>query len=377
MRFGLKPVMANLALLGVSVVFALGAAELALRIAPGLLPEEARLRLSWQAQRTSHVARTRADSMIGFLYLPNGSTEFRQGELHFSYTTDRDGFRNAGPRLDTAEVVALGDSWTFGFGVDDSAAWPRLLADSLRPAQVANLGLIGSGPGQYTRVYQRFGAPLQPRVVLYGIFPGNDVDDERAFDDWRRQGAPGNFAEWRINGRSGGSQPLWQRSHLLVAIQEGWKYRHQRFAGETIRLADGSPLQLAPAPLEAKAERTGPEDPAFRECLAAIGRARNLAAAAHAHLLVLVFPTKEEVYLPLRGRHAPPLVAHWLPELQRLQVPYLDLTRPFQASADGPPLYFEVDGHANARGNRLIAASVAAYLREHEGELGLADTAAR
>ena len=375
MPFRFKRVMANLALLGASIAMALGAAELALRVVPGLLPEEARFRLAWQEQRTSHIGRTRADSVIGFLYLPNGSAEVRQGELHFRYATDRDGFRNPEPRLDSAEVVAVGDSWTFGFGVDDSAAWPRLLADSLRPARVANLGLIGSGPEQYTRVYQRFGAAYHPRVVLYGIFPGNDLDDEQAFDEWRRQGAPGNFAEWRINGRGGGSQPLWQRSYLLVGIQEGWKYRKLRFAGETIRLADGSPLQLVPAPLEAKAERTRPGDPAFRECLAAIGRARELAAAAHAHLLVLIFPTKEEVYLPLRGRHAPPLVAHWLPALQQLQVPYLDLTEPFQASADGPPLYFEVDGHANVRGNRLIAASVAAYLREHAGALGLSTTA--
>ena len=182
MTLRLHPIVANLALLGASVVVALGATELVLRLAPGLLSEEARLRLSWQEQKLSHAARTRPDSVIGFLYVPDGHDQVRQGDVRFSYTTDGDGFRNAGPRPDQAQVVAVGDSWTFGFGVDDSVAWPRLLADSLRPLQVRNLGLIGSGPEQYTRVLERFGLPLHPAVILYGVFPGNDLDDQEAFE---------------------------------------------------------------------------------------------------------------------------------------------------------------------------------------------------
>jgi hypothetical protein len=89
-------VVANLALLGGSLVVALGATELVLRLAPGLLSEEARLRLSWQEQKLSHAARTRPDSSIGFLYGPGGHDQVRRGDVHFSYTTDGGGFRNAG-----------------------------------------------------------------------------------------------------------------------------------------------------------------------------------------------------------------------------------------------------------------------------------------
>ena len=42
MTLRLHPVLANLALLGASVVVALGATELVLRLVPGLLSEEAR-----------------------------------------------------------------------------------------------------------------------------------------------------------------------------------------------------------------------------------------------------------------------------------------------------------------------------------------------
>jgi hypothetical protein len=371
MTLRLHPVVANLALLGASVLVALGATELVLRLAPGLLSEEARLRLSWQEQKLSHAARTRPDSSIGFLYVPGGHDQVRQGDVHFSYTTDGDGFRNAGPRPDRAQVVAVGDSWTFGFGVDDSVAWPRLLGDSLRPLEVRNLGLIGSGPEQYTRVLERFGLPLHPAVILYGVFPGNDLDDQEAFDRWARDGRRGNFAEWRTYGPAGRSPPLWQRSYLAVALEEGWRFRHERFAGSTIRLPDGSPLQLAPARLLPKADRSHRGDPVFDEALAAVDRARALAERAGSRLVVLVFPTKEEVYLPLRGAKAPALTSRWVPALRDLGVECLDLTETFRAHAGGGPLYFEVDGHANAAGNRVIAQAVQSYLRARQTELGL------
>jgi len=371
----LQPVLANLALLGFSLLVALAGAELILRLAPGLLSEEARLRLSWQEQRLSHTARTRPDSAIGFLYVPGGHAEVKQGEVHFSYTTDADGFRNAEPRPERAEIVAVGDSWTFGFGVDDSAAWTRILDDSLRPARVVNLGLIGAGPAQYTRVLERFGLPLHPRVILYGVFPGNDLDDQEAFDAWQRAGVRGNFAEWRTYGERGRSQPLWQRSYLAVAVEEGWKYRGERFAGRTIRLADGSPLQLSPARLVVKLKRSRPGEPAFDHVLAAVAEAREAAERTGAHLVVLVFPTKEEVYLPLRGEPAPELVARWLPELRRFGAPVVDLTGALQGRPDGPPLFFEVDGHANVEGNRVLAAAVLDYLRGHAAELGLSSPA--
>jgi hypothetical protein len=365
------PLVMNLALLAGSLVVALAAGELALRLAPGLLSEEARLRLSWQEQRLSHAARTRPDSAIGFLYTPDGHDVVNQDEVHFSYTTDRDGFRNAGTGSDSAEIVAVGDSWTFGFGVDDSVAWPRLLADSLRPMRVRNLGLIASGPGQYTLVLQRFGLPLHPRVILYGVFPGNDLDDEESFDRWERDGRRGNFAEWRTYGPRGHSRPLWDRSYLVVAVEEGWKYRHERFAGSTIRLQDGSPMELAPARLLPKAERSHPGDSTFDHVLAAVDRARAIAGESHARLVVLVFPTKEEVYLPIRHESAPPLTSRWVTALRGLGVDCLDLTGPLREHAGGGPLFYQVDGHANAAGNRVIAATVADYLRARRDELGL------
>jgi hypothetical protein len=125
----------------------------------------------------------------------------------------------------------------------------------------------------------------------------------------------------------------------------------------------------------AKVERSRLGDPAFDQALSAIAEAREAAERAGAHLVILVFPTKEEVYLPLQGEPAPELVARWLPELQRLGTPVLDLTGALRARAGGPPLFFEVDGHANVAGNRVLAATALDYLRSHAAELGLGSPA--
>jgi hypothetical protein len=51
-------------------------------------------------------------------------------------------------------------------------------------------------------------------------------------------------------------------------------------------------------------------------------------------------------------------------------LPYLDLTPQFQARArQGERLFFEIDGHPNAAGYRLIAEVVLDYLRDRDSDL--------
>jgi hypothetical protein len=64
------------------------------------------------------------------------------------------------------------------YGVEDSAAWPAILDRALPRLRVINLGLIGAGPQQYLRVYKTFGLQLRPRLLLVGLFVGNDFWDE-------------------------------------------------------------------------------------------------------------------------------------------------------------------------------------------------------
>ena len=176
---------------------ALGAAEASLRTFPQLMPEEARLRLHWRS-----VGQNRspgADPYLGFVYPPNyeGRFERDDSDFAFTYTTDEHGFRNPSPWPERAEIVVLGDSMAFSYGVDDEHAWTALLADQLPGSRIINLGLIGAAPQQYLRIYETFGQALHPDLVLFCLFPGNDLADAGRFEEWLQAGSPGNYAIWR------------------------------------------------------------------------------------------------------------------------------------------------------------------------------------
>ena len=74
------------------------------------------------------------------------------------------------------------------------------------------------------------------------------------------------------------------------------------------------------------------------------------------HVLVVLQPGKEEVYLPLTDPSVPDPERPLREALDRLRIEYLDLTPGFrQRAAAGARLFFEVDGHPNAAGYALIA----------------------
>jgi lysophospholipase L1-like esterase len=369
----LRSLVPNLLLAFGSAAAVLVVLELGLRAAPSLLPEEAQLRVHWRQMAVADSAKTRPDPEVGFLYPAGVRGRIAHTSVEFGFQMDSRGFRNPGPWPGRADVVAVGDSWVFSYGVDDDEAWPRLVGDGLPGIRVMNLGLSGLGPEQYTRVYQRFGVPLHPKLLLYGLFPGNDLIDTGDFARWLEAGSPGNYNTWRTADRMPRLDlPIIGASYLALLVGESWKNRHARFGSRTVTWQDGHHLRLAGNLYSRDAEHAHPGDPEFDGALAALERARALAAAQGTRVLVLLFPTKEEVYLPLLGDSVPKPVAPFAAELDRRGVEYIDFTGSFAAQARaGRSIYFEVDPHPNREGYRLIADSVTAYLRRHAATLGL------
>jgi lysophospholipase L1-like esterase len=368
----LKVVVAPLVLLGASVVLALGVAEASLRVFPELLPEEARLRLHWLEVGEEQVAL--ADPYLGFVYPPNheGRFERQDGQFAFTYTTDEHGFRNPSPWPEHAEIVVLGDSMAFGYGVDDEEAWTALLADRLPGKRIINLGLIGAAPQQYFRIYQTFGQALRPDLVLLCLFPGNDLGDAGRFEDWLQAGSPGSFAVWRKGAPARqGLRDLLEQSYLVMLLRDARKRAASQLTGKTIDLPDGGRLQLAPAIYASNQDLARPDHPNFRLVVDAVARTQALAARGGSGFLVLLMPTKEEVYLPLVDDPPPPSTAPFAAYFGATGLPYLDLTPHFQARArEGEQLFFEVDGHPNAAGYRLFAEAVLNYLRDSGQDFG-------
>jgi hypothetical protein len=103
------------------------------------------------------------------------------GEWRFTYTTSEYGFRAptvpVSSRYDLPNIVVLGDSYSFGIGVNDGQEFPAVLAQDLAgQANVVNLGVPGYGLTQEIRLYYEFGRSFEPRVLLLQ-FTNNDPDD--------------------------------------------------------------------------------------------------------------------------------------------------------------------------------------------------------
>lgn len=360
-----------------SVVFALAVLELVLRAMPSLMPEEAQLRIHWRQMANADTAKTRADPYLGFVYPPNAHSSLDQTSVRFSFHMDSHGFRNLEPWPARADVVAVGDSWVFSYGVNDDETWPHLVERSLPGIRVINLGLSGLGPEQYTRAYERYGAPLHPKVLLYGIFPGNDLLDTDDFARWLAAGSPGNYNVWRTAARVRQlNTPIVGRSYVALLLKESWKNRKARFGSRTVTWKDGRQLRLTGNLYLRDAIHARPGDPQFEGALAALERARTAAAAAGTRVVVLLFPTKEEVYLPLLHEAVPQPVAPFAQELARRGIDYIDLGVPFTAEARaGRTVYFELDPHPNQEGYAVIARSVSQYLERHATALGIGLTA--
>lgn len=101
------------------------------------------------------------------------------GQKLAPYTLDHDanGFRNDAV-LQQVEIVAVGDSQTWGINVDRQDAWPQQLS-KISGHSVYNMGLIGAGPVQY-HVLASQSFRLSPKLLVVGLYLGNDFYDAYA-----------------------------------------------------------------------------------------------------------------------------------------------------------------------------------------------------
>jgi hypothetical protein len=101
------------------------------------------------------------------------------GRWVFHYTVNALGYRGQvvppGPNPTAGNVVVLGDSYSFGEGVNDGEEYPAVL-DELLPegANVINLSVPGYALTQQIRWYHDFGAAYAPAVVIIQ-YTGNDL----------------------------------------------------------------------------------------------------------------------------------------------------------------------------------------------------------
>ena len=86
---------------------------------------------------------------------------------------DKNGFRNGS--MQSVDIVALGDSHTYGFNVSSSQSWPGYLGQKLGK-NVYNYGVGGYGILQYHYLLNK-SLGLKPDVIILGLYLANDLND--------------------------------------------------------------------------------------------------------------------------------------------------------------------------------------------------------
>lgn len=133
--------------------------------------------------------------------------------------------RQGGDGAPRCVIAAVGDSFTFGFGVEGTKTWPSRLAERLAidhglPTEVLNLGVGGYGTRDEAIVVRERAIPFEPDVIVVA-YVLNDPETEPI------QPLHAHFAE----------PSLARRSAVLRRIADGWRGAQieRRGAGDYVR----------------------------------------------------------------------------------------------------------------------------------------------
>ncbi len=205
---------------------------LALLLAEGLLrwwlPLDPRENSSWYL----------AHPVYRFRHRGGLNEEFYWGQAYHVRTNSRGLRENTEvpyDQLGRLRVVCLGDSFTFGNGVEYGRTLVRVLEQQLErdrpevPWQVINLGVSAHGPSLEYLYYREEGSKYRPRIVVIGAFCGNDVADDARDKAFRL--VEGRLIEvpYRIGRLKQLTNQEWyqwtiRRCQLLVRARQGYSW---------------------------------------------------------------------------------------------------------------------------------------------------------
>jgi lysophospholipase L1-like esterase len=278
-------------------------------------------------------------------------------------------------------VLAIGDSFTFGIGVEDDETWVVRLAAELtatgRPATSFNGGVPGYGVGDAVDWLERYGTALDPGLVVVGVCLANDLQDaapsreavQVAYGSAHRGGARPGLGEW-----------LYYNSHLFVFLKNALPAGPYRDLRAAVGLGEPAVVRNLRRQLAIYEVPAGAEVTAGATAMAAAARRLDAWGAAHgARVAALLIPAAIQIDAD-RWRRAVEQLGPGETELDRgaptrlvgerfaaADVPTLDLTPALEAArADGEVDYFPIDRHWTPTGHRRAAEALAKWLRDED-----------
>ncbi len=293
-------------------------------------------------------------------------------EFDHRVAVDDRGLRASGPARDGGSVMTIGDSFTFGMGVEDDETFGALLGD-IRGGTALNGGLPGTGVPDLVDWYERHGRRLAPEVLLLAVFVGNDLADARPDRGDIRivdglvtpADTPAGFRAWlfrhsdlfRLVKNAAGS-PALSGLRDTLGLPEPWVIRNLRL--------EFSIYATEPSPELREAERSTDR---------ALGRLTELCAQDGTRLVAVLVPARVQLVpaawdasLSMLGldprTHDPDHPGRVFARLlDRHSIPWLDLSPAFAAAIErGNELYYRKDRHWTAAGHALASEQIDRFL---------------
>lgn len=127
-----------------------------------------------------------SDPVLRRVLKPNHKGRIITDEVDFTIKTNSKGLRDRDFSYqkdeDTTRFLLLGDSFTFGYGVEGDETYPKLLEEKFkkefpdRKIEVINAGITGWGTSQYSDYLKTEGIKYNPDIILVGFYINDVVD---------------------------------------------------------------------------------------------------------------------------------------------------------------------------------------------------------
>lgn len=351
------------------------------------------------------------------IFPPQSRQTFKSIEFEYTAHINRLGLREreiAPKQSGVFRICALGDSYTYGWGVEAEDTWLRKLEVLLKAeglqVETVNMGKPGSGPDFYSDLAQRALHFLEPDLVVVSLLMGNDIiaaaPDAQAGSTnlplrigqalypniTKRLQQPDvpvgeRTTELPPQVSSAEDNVKWTRNTAQEFLSKMGEKERAAYAkvDEKVRTAFESGLfnpymvDLALKNPENYNHTLRLDDSWIEQCISAVSGHLDIiekaAAAAGAPTVVLAMP--DGPYVNDHARQGILKVGYAIPEnavdsdgpdsavrmaAERAGLPFISATETIKQHRDDPGLYFEFDGHMTAKGHSLFAEAIAPEL---------------
>jgi len=130
------------------------------------------------------------DPEIGWINKPLAFGRFKDQDFNVAVNINSQGLRDSnyseGKPRGRYRVGVFGDSFAWGYGVEQSQIFTEVLENEIQPAEVLNFGCSGYGQDQELLLLKRVASRYQFNLILVNIHEASDFENNAAFFQYGR-----------------------------------------------------------------------------------------------------------------------------------------------------------------------------------------------